>query len=319
VRSIGFLTRILVRPHPAVKGRYELVCGQLRLLAARRLGLCEIPADVAEMDDAEVVRATLDENLQRVDLDPIEEARGLRLMMDELGISERQVAEAIGKSRPYVANRLRLLKLDPYLEACVLSKTLAQWAALLIDVIPAGFEKYLVADLAIDWSLSFEEIRGVGRTLSDGGDLIRFVRDVPVGKIRRPPTMFEGEPCIEEVSMRLGFLIGDLSVWPNGVVRSGYLKAASAVSSGRDVISAEVVYDTSWFARDTASRVVLGDGFKGCGRGLFPGRSVEQRRCSRRLCGLLKGREELYPVLVLEGPGRVGESPPQVGGLPGDI
>ncbi len=92
-------------------GRYQIIAGERRWRAARLAGLSEIPAVVVDADDRKVMELSLIENLQRQDLNPIEEALGYRRLMDEYGLTQEDAANQVGKSRPAVANALRLLLL----------------------------------------------------------------------------------------------------------------------------------------------------------------------------------------------------------------
>lgn len=109
IEQHGVLQPLVVRP--LANGAYQLVAGERRWRAARIAGLTEVPVVIKELSDEEVIEIAMIENLQREDLNPLEEALGYRYMMDELGITQEQAAEKVGKSRPTVANALRLLKL----------------------------------------------------------------------------------------------------------------------------------------------------------------------------------------------------------------
>lgn len=109
IEQHGVLQPLVVRP--LTNGAYQLVAGERRWRAARIAGLTEVPVVIKELSDEEVIEIAMIENLQREDLNPLEEALGYRYMMDELGITQEQAAEKVGKSRPAVANALRLLKL----------------------------------------------------------------------------------------------------------------------------------------------------------------------------------------------------------------
>lgn len=109
IEQHGVLQPLVVRP--LANGSYQLVAGERRWRAARIAGLTEIPVVIKELTDEEVIEIAMIENLQRADLNPLEEALGYRYMMDELKITQEQAAEKVGKSRPAVANALRLLKL----------------------------------------------------------------------------------------------------------------------------------------------------------------------------------------------------------------
>lgn len=105
----GILQPILVRP--LGNGSYSIIAGERRWRAARLAGLTEIPVMVREFDDLQTAQIALIENLQREDLDPIEEAKAFRRLMDDFGMTQEQVAKSVGKSRPAVANAVRMLTL----------------------------------------------------------------------------------------------------------------------------------------------------------------------------------------------------------------
>ena len=109
IRRYGILQPIAVRLLPT--GKYEIVSGERRFRAARMAGLDQVPAVVIDADDCKAMELALIENLQREDLNPVEEAGGYRLLMEQHGLTQEEVALRIGKSRPAVANTLRLLLL----------------------------------------------------------------------------------------------------------------------------------------------------------------------------------------------------------------
>lgn len=106
----------LIQPITARKldsGYYQIIAGERRWRAARLAGLTEVPVRVIEADDRRVAELALVENLQREDLNPIEEARGYRALIDEYGLTQEEAAKSVGRSRPAVANAMRLLSLCP--------------------------------------------------------------------------------------------------------------------------------------------------------------------------------------------------------------
>ena len=111
IKAQGVLAPILVRRDPKDPTTYELIAGERRWRAAQAAQLHEIPAVVKDLSDREALEAALVENLQRQDLNAIEEALGYRRLMEEMKFTQERVAEAVGKSRPHVANTLRLLDL----------------------------------------------------------------------------------------------------------------------------------------------------------------------------------------------------------------
>ncbi|HBN96046.1 MAG TPA: hypothetical protein DDZ66_07080 [Firmicutes bacterium] len=109
IEEFGLLEPIIVREHGA---NFQLVAGERRVRAARLTGLRAVPALLRDFSDVEMMKVALVENLQRENLNPIEEAEGYQRLMDEFGFTQSQVAEAVGKKRPSVANALRLLNLS---------------------------------------------------------------------------------------------------------------------------------------------------------------------------------------------------------------
>lgn len=114
IKEHGVLQPILLKPN---NGRYTIIAGERRWRAARLAGLDKIPAIVRDIEESEILLLALVENLQREDLDPIEEAEGIRRLMDECNLTQEQVAQKVGKSRPVIANALRLLTLSPKIQS----------------------------------------------------------------------------------------------------------------------------------------------------------------------------------------------------------
>ena len=111
IRTRGILQPILVRPHPQRDGRFQIIAGERRWRAAQLAGLHDVPVLVRKLEDGDAMAAALVENLQRQDLNPIEEAAGLQRLIDEFGLSHDELAVAIGKSRSHLSNTVRLLQL----------------------------------------------------------------------------------------------------------------------------------------------------------------------------------------------------------------
>lgn len=132
----GILQPLLVRPIPG--GGYQIVAGERRWRAARMAGLDEIPAVVREMSDSQVMELALIENLQREDLNPLEEAMGYRSLMETYSMTQDGVAKTVGKSRPAVANALRLLSLPEELQKKVSEGKLSAGHARALLAFPDG-------------------------------------------------------------------------------------------------------------------------------------------------------------------------------------
>lgn len=123
IREYGLIQPITVRPLD--KGYYQIIAGERRWRAAREAGLSEIPVRVIQADDRLAMELALVENLQREDLNPMEEASGYRKLMDDYGLTQEDVAKRVQKSRPAVANALRLLGLGEKVRALVADGSLS--------------------------------------------------------------------------------------------------------------------------------------------------------------------------------------------------
>jgi ParB family chromosome partitioning protein len=111
IREKGVLQPILVRPAPGAPGEFQIVAGERRWRAAQRAGLHAVPVLVRDFDDLDVLEIGIVENVQRTDLNALEEAQGYKALMDRFGRTQDAVAQVVGKSRSHVANSLRLLNL----------------------------------------------------------------------------------------------------------------------------------------------------------------------------------------------------------------
>ena len=121
IRAQGIMQPILVRPIDATKGRYEIIAGERRFRAAQIAGLTEVPVLVREVADEHAAAMALIENIQREDLNPLEEAQGVKRLLDEFGLTHEQAATAIGRSRSATSNLLRLLNLAAPLQTMLLA------------------------------------------------------------------------------------------------------------------------------------------------------------------------------------------------------
>jgi ParB family chromosome partitioning protein len=121
IRAQGIMQPILVRPLDDTKGRYEIIAGERRFRAAQMAGLTEVPVLVREVADEHAAAMALIENIQREDLNPLEEAQGVKRLLDEFGLTHEQAATAIGRSRSATSNLLRLLNLASPLQTMLLA------------------------------------------------------------------------------------------------------------------------------------------------------------------------------------------------------
>ncbi len=165
IKAQGLIQPILVRATDG--GRYEILAGHRRWRAAQRAGLDRIPAVVKDVSDEAALAVALIENIQREDLNPIEEALGLKRLMDEFGLTHQQVALSIGRSRTAVTNLLRLLSLNPkvrdYVENGELDMGHARALLSLTDS-----QQISIAKLVVNRTLSVRETEKKVRQLQNG-------------------------------------------------------------------------------------------------------------------------------------------------------
>lgn len=121
IREKGVLQPILVRPAPGAPGEYQIVAGERRWRAAQRAGLKTIPIMIRELDDLAVLEIGIIENVQRADLNALEEALSYKVLMDKFGRTQEAIAQTVGKSRSHVANTLRLLALPEAVQSYLTS------------------------------------------------------------------------------------------------------------------------------------------------------------------------------------------------------
>lgn len=148
IREHGVVQPVVVRPSPAQQGRFEIIAGERRWRAAQRAGLAEIPIIVRDVNDRTALELAIIENVQRADLNPVEEALGYQQLIDEHNYSQADLGQVIGKSRSHVANTLRLLKLpDVIRDMLVVGALSAGHARTLVTAAdPAGLAKRIVEE-----------------------------------------------------------------------------------------------------------------------------------------------------------------------------
>ncbi len=125
IRAHGLVQPIVVRPEPSNPSRYEIIAGERRWRAAQRAGLTEVPVVIRQVDDRQALEIAIVENVQRSDLNPVEEALGYQQLIDEHEYTQSDLGSVIGKSRSHVANSLRLLKLPDSVRTMLLSGLLS--------------------------------------------------------------------------------------------------------------------------------------------------------------------------------------------------
>ncbi|WP_031236663.1 ParB/RepB/Spo0J family partition protein [Asticcacaulis sp. AC460] len=120
IREKGVLQPILVRSAPGQPGKYQIIAGERRWRAAQKAGLHTVPVIIRELNDLEVLEVGIIENVQRADLNPMEESRAYKVLMERFGRTQDALAQVVGKSRSHIANTLRLLTLPPLIQDHVL-------------------------------------------------------------------------------------------------------------------------------------------------------------------------------------------------------
>ena len=157
----GVLQPILVRP--LLSGGYQIVAGERRWRASRMAGLTTVPAVIRDLTDSEVMQLALIENLQREDLNPIEKAEGLQALIDRCGFTQDQVAASVGKSRPAIANSLRLLKLPPEVREMTKSGTISAGHARALLGLPNEALIYAAAEQIVSHKLTVRDVEKLAK------------------------------------------------------------------------------------------------------------------------------------------------------------
>jgi ParB family transcriptional regulator, chromosome partitioning protein len=179
LRERGIIQPIIARPAQGATDLYEIIAGERRWRAAQRAGLHEVPVVIIEASDAEALQLAIIENVQRADLNPLEEAEGYRALMEEFGNSQDEIARVVGKSRSHVANTLRLLKLPETIKSYIhAGKLSAGHARMLIgqpnaerlaeEVVARGLNVRQVESIAREAAEKGGKARGANRALRRG-------------------------------------------------------------------------------------------------------------------------------------------------------
>jgi ParB family chromosome partitioning protein len=170
IKERGIIQPIVVRPSPAKDNTFEIIAGERRWRAAQRAGLHDVPITVVEATDAQALEFAIIENVQRADLNPIEEAAGYLALMNEFNHSQDDVAQIVGKSRSHVANMVRLLKLSEPVQMLVQSGQLSAGHARQLVGQPNALE---IANVIIKRGLNVRQVEAAMR--KDGAKQAREV------------------------------------------------------------------------------------------------------------------------------------------------
>ena len=170
IKERGVVQPIIVRKSKDISGKYEIIAGERRWLASQNAGLNEVPSIIIEADDLKSLEFAIVENVQRHDLNPIEEANGYKKLMNDFGYDQDKVAKFIGKSRAHIANCLRLLTLPDNVIQLVETNKLSQGHAKIL----VGLENcFVIAKKIIDKKLSVRQSE----------NLVRLFKNNPKRKI----------------------------------------------------------------------------------------------------------------------------------------
>ncbi len=163
IRKHGIIQPLLVRPMP--DGGYQLVAGERRWRASREAGLSEVPVIIRNLTDSQVAEIALVENLQRENLNPIEEANGYKELKEKYGYTQEEVAEIVGKTRPVVANMMRLLTLPEEICDLLIKGDISTGHAKALLQLPDDEGKKNVAEVIVSKSLSVRQTESLVRSM----------------------------------------------------------------------------------------------------------------------------------------------------------
>jgi len=173
LRERGIIQPIVARPVQGAADVYEIIAGERRWRAAQRAGFHEVPVVIIEANDAEALQLAIIENVQRADLNPLEEAEGYRALIEEFGNSQDEIAKVVGKSRSHVANTLRLLKLPETIKSYIhAGKLFAGHARMLVGQPDAE----RLAEEIVARGLNVRQVESLARETAERGGKSRAMR-----------------------------------------------------------------------------------------------------------------------------------------------
>ncbi len=206
IREQGILQPIVVRPAPSGRGQYEIVAGERRWRAAQKIPLHEVPVIIREFTDAQVLEIALVENIQRQDLNPIEEADGYKRLIEEFGHTQEALGNIVSKSRAHIANMMRLLELPRKVREYLIDGKLSM-----------GHARALIT--AVDADALADKIIALGLSVRQTEELAKKTRDAsrPGTKRERSPVASEKDPDTLALERDLSTAVGmPVTVTHNG-------------------------------------------------------------------------------------------------------
>ena len=223
IKSQGLIQPVLVRPLPS-PGRYELVAGERRWRACRMAGLTTIDCIVRHLDDHESMAIALIENLQREDLNPIEEARALGQIKEHFSLTQEELADKIGKSRPAVTNSLRLLKLPEKVQTMLEKGVLSAGHARALLGLDTPESMILLADQIMVKELNVRATEELVKKFKQNG-------------AQAPEKPRRSQPVVEDIASAVRTLAGTFTVKHTGTPQKGKIVFAYASTTEREKIA----------------------------------------------------------------------------------
>jgi ParB family chromosome partitioning protein len=214
IKTQGVLQPVLVRPVAGSKPpRYEIVAGERRWRASKLAGLIEVPVVIRELSDQETLAVALIENLQREDLNPMEEALGISELKEEFGLSQEELSKTLGKSRSAIANILRLLNLSQSARGALASGAISSGHARAILALSSAAEQEILLTEIIEKSLTVREAEGwaAGKKAENPDANEKIAPDNLLAKMSPPPSKAKRLPqsaVLLELQTRLSKSVG---------------------------------------------------------------------------------------------------------------
>lgn len=214
IRAKGVLQAILVRPDPKTEGKYQIVAGERRWRAAKQAGLTEIPATIRQMDELELLEIGIIENVQRTDLNPIEEAEAYGALMKRFGRTQEGLAESVGKSRAHIANTLRLLNLSDIAREHLREGRISAGHARAALGAP---DPDAVIAMAVNKGLSVRDVEKLSRSAKEDGSI-----ETVAGRVRQAAKDVDTEALEADLARALGLSVDIRHKGDKGEMRIKY-------------------------------------------------------------------------------------------------
>lgn len=209
IREHGLVQPVILRNEGDLTGRYQLVAGERRWRAARMAGLNSIPAVIRELDDLQMMEIALIENLQREDLNPIEEATAYRTLMESFNLTQEDVSRKVGKSRSFIANAVRLLNLAPEVQKMVSAGDLSAAHGRALLAFSDRSTQVNMARRAVERRLTVQDVEKLAKKLGSSrpGKKPAKGRDAEMFSVEERLRTILGTPVTIKPRARKGFIV----------------------------------------------------------------------------------------------------------------